>query len=93
MNKNDLGKSPAFPKTAFRDSQASVEGSFTHGDSDGMDIRTYIATKCLAGMLSDNKNFISADFYKEEGLSMAQYLSINSVKYADALIAELSKNT
>lgn len=79
-NKNDLGKESAFP---------------IHPDCVmGMDLRTYIATKCVAGLLSTDFVLVSAeDDARKRGVGTATILAELAVVQADALIAELSKNT
>lgn len=52
--------------------------------SSGMTLRTYIATKAMAGMIASCYSF---DENMDPG-DMAKW----AVKYADALIAELSKS-
>lgn len=56
MNKNDLGKSPAFPKI---ETTEALKGMSSAGNAygntfstGGMDLRTYIATKAMSGVLN-----------------------------------------
>lgn len=52
-------------------------------DTDGMTIRTYLAAKAMAAIIINTEQWGVANEDKE--------ICKNAVKYADALIAELSK--
>lgn len=97
MNKNDLGKSPAFPTDEVVFDQMLGKNVKEHKDSAGMDLRTYIATKCLAGLLSDNRNHAAiTQIIHEKGKNADEHgvlMAKSAIILADTLIAELSKNT
>jgi len=78
MNPNQ----PAFPFNTKQDPEFS-----------GMDLRTYIATACLQGLLA-NSSFVSS-MAKEAGSTTVAYRGMAKVAAmgADALIAELNKET
>lgn len=85
MHNFNLGDSPAFPRM----------GQIQYGDTtesvnwEGMNLRTYIATKCLAGLLSDKQNLI--EMGRKGGEQPHEYLAKLSVAFADDLLSELEK--
>jgi len=61
-------------------------------ETSGINVRTYIATHALSGMLASPGNPALGAGPGELGLTISQLVAKRSVQYADALIAELNKN-
>lgn len=84
MNPNES----AFPQHALRTEDGRVECSSAYTGESGLTVRAYIATALASGIMA-NPNYKGV----KEGLIAEVVIAENAVKFADALIAELSKTT
>lgn len=73
---------PAFPNQVTYSPNGDVVTVGQYFDKEGVSIRTYIATKVMAAIAQDTINQGELPIYAAKA----------AVKFADALIAELSKS-
>ena len=76
---NDGGQ--AFPRSGYDGPDNSAVGV------DGMNIRTYMATKFMAAILANPASYTESGMWRNESETAAE----EAVSLADALIEELSK--